>query len=168
MPENDSRPRDIQNLYQRIAPVVESVTGYEPQVMVRDWNAKLFTDMRSEAEVLMLMHGQSVSDRYLYGLCCTLASVKEENEGYLPLLTDGEYEINKERAAVCRSAGDDSFFLGMESAFSDLFPLTTQMIAVLQKDLLTRLHTQQVDLDEGFVPGAKRAIHTLMPLFAAI
>lgn len=164
MHERSNLPQSAEDLYERIRPIVESVDGTEPQLLVRYWSPGLFKDMRSEAEVIMLMHGHDVSDRYLYGLCCTLAAIKEENGGELPRLLDEQYTFNKIINDSYRSAENISYFMNMEMEFGERFSLTSQIIGILQQDLIDRLSVQQIDLNEGFVPGAKRAIHTVMPL----
>jgi hypothetical protein len=159
---------EVQQLYSKISHIVESNSGAEPQRLVRDWNQRLFADMRSEAEVLMLMHGQSVSDRYLYGLCSALAAMKAENGGSLPPLNDQQYEFDKEVQASHVAAEDESaqaYFDRLEEIFIEKFPLTATLVVEMGKDLKWRLGASTEDINEGFVQGWRRAVRTAMPLF---
>lgn len=159
---------EVQEFYGRIAHIVESSSGLEPQRAVREWNSQLFEDMRSEAEVLMLMHGQSVSDRYLYGLCSAIAALKEENGGSLPELSWNQYELDKEVQESHLAAEDAAayeYFGNLENLYLEKFPLTATLMPELGKDLKWRLSAPDIDIVDGFNVGWRRAVRVAMPLF---
>jgi hypothetical protein len=158
---------EVRQLYSKISHIVESRSGVEPQRLVRDWSPKLFEDMRSEAEVLMLMHGQSVSDRYLYGVCSALAAMRAENGGFLPPLSVEQYEMDKETQTSHEAAQDEAayaYFEKLETAFIERLPLTATLVVEMGKDLKWRLGASSNDIHEGFVPGWRRAVRTVVPL----
>lgn len=159
---------EVQKFYSRIAHIIESRTGSEPQRLVRDWSPELFRDMRSEAEVLMLIHGQSVSDRYLYGLCSALAALKAENGGQLPPLSGEGYEFERE-LQDSHVASEDAiayaYFGRLEAVFIEKFPLTATLLEEMAKDLKLRLGAPDIDIQEGFIPGWRKAVKTVVPLF---
>ncbi len=161
-------PQKLQDLYRKIAPIIESPDGTEAQLAVRNWNSSLFRDMRSEAEVLMLMHGQGVSDRYLYGLCSAVLSMREENGGILPELTGEQYELDRKVQDFHQAAQDktaEAYFSNLEEVFEREFPLTVVLLAILDRDLRTRLQVPDIDIQEGFIPGWYKAMKTVTPLF---
>lgn len=159
---------ELQEFYRKISHITESTDGTEPQLLVRDWSPELFRDMRSEAEVLMLMHGQTTSDRYLYGVCSAVAAMKEENGGQLPPLTSQQYELDKQ-VQISHAAAEDQaalqYFGQLERLFIDKFPLTAALMSELGNDLSRRLEASQIDIIEGFEIGWRKAVITAMPLF---
>jgi hypothetical protein len=160
---------DIYNHFSRISHLTESLTGYEPQMIVKEWNEQFFSDIRSEAEVLMLMHGQGTSDRFLYGVCSAVISMREENKGILPTLTDAQYELDKETQDSHQAAQDEAaaeYFSNLENRFGKQFPITATLLQLLEQDLKVRLHVPEEDIQEGFIPGWYKAVKVIIPLFA--
>ena len=161
-------PDEVRGLYKKISPITESEIGAEAQTVVHDWNELFYNDMCSEAEVLMLMYGHSVSDRYLYGVCSAVIALKEENGGHLPVLTDGQYELDKEVQDSHQAAQDAAcaeYFTKLEETFETSFPLTATLLSALGHDLKTRLHAPDIEIEEGFIPGWYKAIKVVVPLF---
>ncbi len=164
-------PEQVQAFYKKIAPLIESPTGVEPQIMIRGWNERLFRDMRSEAEVLMLMHGQSVSDRYLYGFCSAIAAVREENGGLLPELDDAQYQLDREIQDSHLLAQDSiagAYFADLAERFGNKFPLTVTLLGALERDLRTRLKAPEIDIEEGFSRGYYKAVKVVSPLLSEV
>lgn|GEM_PF-5147693 len=158
---------NLQEFYNKIAPIVEG-DGTEAQLLVKNWNLNVFRDMRNSAETLMLMYGQSVSDRYLYGFCSALAAIKEENRGALLKLTDEQYELDREVQDSHGAAQDTKaaeYFYHLEEVFEAKFPQTSTILKVLEHDLRTRLSAPAIDIEEGFVTGWYRAVRIAVPLF---
>jgi len=154
--------------YEVIRSIVESATGNEASVIVESWSPEVYKDSRSEMEVLLLMHGQGVSDRYVYGFLNAIVAMKQENGGRLPEVNIDEYEATKNKQDRLRAKQDDeaaAYFLRLEDDLYGRFPLTTWLLAQMENDLRTRLGVPEIDIDEGFVYGWYHAAKVVTPLF---
>ena len=169
MPEKGPiQRRELQDFYSNFAHIIESKDSTEAQAVVRGWNGSLFRDMRSEAEVLVLMFGQGTSDRYLFGLSSAAVAMKVENGGFLPALSDKQYEFDKEIQDSHQAAQDAAmveYFTKLEQVFEAKFPLTALFLGVLEQNLRVRHQVPEADIQEGFIPGYYKAIKAATPLF---
>ena len=169
MPEKRPiRRRDLQEFYRNFAHIIEPKDSTEAQALVKDWNGALFRDMRSEAEVLMLVFGQGTSDSYLLGLSSAVVAMRVENGGFLPALSDRQYEFDKEIQDSHQAAQDAAmveYFTKLEQVFEAKFPLTAVFLGVLEQNLRIRHQVPEADIQEGFIPGYYKAINAATPLF---
>jgi hypothetical protein len=168
----ESRPpissSQLKEFYGPIAPIIESSTGVEAVGVVREWSAKLMADIGSEVEVLMLIHGQGVSDRFMYGFCSAIVAMKHENGDELPDLPDDLYDERREEQDFLHvedSLEADSLFGELNAGFHERFPLTYALIINLEHDLRTRLQVPEEDIQVGFNPGWYKALCVVMPTF---
>jgi hypothetical protein len=114
----------------------------------------------------MLMHGQQVSNRYLYGFSVLFAGVNEESGGQLPPHSPAAYQAAKEQQY--RLIAEDSertshYFKTQEDAFMHSFPLTIALVTALEQDLVDRLGASEVEIEDGYELGWYNALKVIMP-----
>lgn len=168
----ESRPPEdihrVQTFYNDIAPYLESQTGMEARQSISDWNTDLLNDLHKEAETLMLMYGQGVSDRFLYGFFTGYIGMRHENGDSLPELSPELYGAIHDAQDLMVAEQDEqavAYLNGLEDKFYEKFPITATLIAHLEIDLKMRLGVPEIDIEEGFVSGWFKAIKVVMPLF---
>lgn len=159
---------EMQVFYNPIAKYIESTTGVETQIVINDWCPELYKDIGKETEALMLMYGQGVSDRFLYGFYAGIVAMRHENDDSLPDLNAELYNAVKDAQDLIQSEQGKQaieYFGKLEDNFYERFPLTATLLAHLKFDLRTRLGVPQKDIDEGFTIGWYKALKVVMPLF---
>lgn len=94
--------------------------------------------------------------------------MREEKGGSLPGLTEYQYETDKEIQDAHQAAQDHlaaAYFTRLEQAFDDNFPLTAALLAIMERDLRSRLGASDTEIEEGFQRGWYKAAKAVVPLF---
>jgi hypothetical protein len=158
------KSKDILNFHNR---VTQQETLPEIQEFMENWNQKLYEDIDQECITLKETKGARLAGLYVFGACQALAAAKEENGG-LPQVLDGQYELDKEVYDSSLAASDkasDEYFNKLKEILGDRFHMTQLMLLLKGGILVNDNVATEQEVADYYQAGANKVLYTLAPLF---
>jgi hypothetical protein len=158
------KPEEVANFHNRIT---QQQTLSEILQFMREWSRLLYEDIDRVCADLKVTKGARLSGLYAFGACQALAAAKEENGG-LPPLTDGQYELDKEIHDSNLAAGDevsDEYFGRHEEILRDRFHMTQLMLLARGGLMVDEGKATELEIEEYYQAGANKVLYTLASLF---
>lgn len=155
---------EILSFFEQVRGSIESDSPLEAFRAVATLSADLYKHLGRTAEMLMLLHGVDVSDRYLYSAASWVICATHERE--VPLLSNEQYQAISDKNAALEDAQSDesaNYFALLELKNAELFPKSLVVSQILRRDLTERLGVPEEVVYEGYDIGWWEAARIVVP-----